>query len=314
MRCLLQGVLLATCLSVGTVTVQAHEDCDVGCTDEACAEGVEVNYGPRSCTSRGTLLQWSYGTSFSGGPPGADEPLVTDRPDFTEASVTVGRGVVQLEAGYTYVYNNSAGEQEIGQSYPEALWRIGMLAEWFEFRIAWTYASQRLDGVQESGGEDLYLGAKIALTPQERILPEMAIIPQMTVPTGASAFSANEVLAGLNWIYAWEVCDCISTAGSTQFNRAIEDFDILLGTESYHEIAQSWTVAYSLSDQLGAYTEWFAFFPTGANQAQNEHYFNGGFTVLLSNDIQWDIRAGVGLNKAAEDYFVGTGLSLRYGR
>jgi len=27
--------------------------------------------------------------------------------------------------------------------------------------------------------------------------------------------------------------------------------------------------------------------------------------------VQWDVRAGVGLNDAADDYFVGTGLSVR---
>ena len=54
-------------------------------------------------------MQWSYGTSFSGGPD-LDEPLVTDRPDFTEASSTVGRGVAQLEFGYTYTYNDDAGQ------------------------------------------------------------------------------------------------------------------------------------------------------------------------------------------------------------
>ena len=64
--------------------------------------------------------------------------------------------------------------------------------------------------------------------------------------------------------------------------------------------------------KFGAYTEWFALFPHSADTARPEHYFNGGFTYLLSDDIQWDIRAGKGLNGAADDYFVGTGVSLRY--
>jgi hypothetical protein len=33
---------------------------------------------------------------------------------------------------------------------------------------------------------------------------------------------------------------------------------------------------------------------------------------LISNNIQWDIRAGLGLNDDAADYFAGTGLSLRF--
>jgi len=259
-----------------------------------------------SCESRGTLLQWSIGTSFSGGPD-LDEPLVTDRPDFTEASSTVGLGVAQLEIGYTYTFDNDGTTSTRSHSSPEPLLRYGVLADWLELRVGWNYADQVSGGVQVSGSEDLYLGFKIGLTPQEHFLPEMALIPQMTVPTGASPFSADEVLPGLNWVYAWEIDDCISTAGSTQFNRAIDEGS----AGAYTEWAQSWTVAYSLSDRVGAYTEWFAFFPHSSDTEKPEHYFNGGFTYLISDDVQWDIRAGAGLNDAADDYFVGTGLSIR---
>ncbi|HUG70137.1 MAG TPA: transporter [Pirellulaceae bacterium] len=260
----------------------------------------------RTC-SPGTLMQWSYGNSFSGGPD-LSEPLVTDRPDFTEASSTVGRGVAQLEFGYTYTSDNSGTEQTLGHSYPETLLRYGIFANWLEFRAAWNYANEQVNGVGVSGSEDLYLGFKIGLTPQEGLLPEMALIPQMTVPTGHNAFTADQVLPGVNWIYGWEVNDFISTAGSTQFNRAVD----ATTSASYTEYAQSWTIAYSLADKLGAYTEWFALFPSSADTAKPEHYFNGGFTYLISNDVQWDIRAGVGLNEAADDYFVGTGLSIRF--
>ena len=113
---------------------------------------------------------------------------------------------------------------------------------------------------------------------------------------------------GINWIYAWEINDCISTAGSTQGNRRIDGAT----GNSYLEIAQSWTIAYTLSDKLGAYTEWFALIPSGADTARTEHVFNGGFTWLLSNDVQFDIRAGWGLNEAAPDFFTGTGVSMRF--
>ncbi|MCH8830860.1 MAG: transporter, partial [Planctomycetes bacterium] len=113
---------------------------------------------------------------------------------------------------------------------------------------------------------------------------------------------------GLNWIYAWEINEHISTAGSTQINRSLDDGS----GRSYLELAQSWTVAFTLSEKLGLYTEWFALFPHSADTAQVEHYFNFGFTYLISDDIQWDIRYGRGLNGAAFDYFIGTGLSIRF--
>jgi hypothetical protein len=191
----------------------------------ACAgPSVAQNRGciPSGCVPRGTLFQWSYGTSFSGGPD-LNAPLVTDRPDFTEATSTVGRGVAQLEMGYTYIYDNDGTDQTTDHVYPEALLRVGVLADWLEFRTAWTYVNEVVNGNETSGSNDLYLGFKIGLTPQEGILPEMALIPQMFVPTGADAFSADQVLPGVNWIYGWELNDRISTAGSTQFNRAIDD-------------------------------------------------------------------------------------------
>lgn len=255
----------------------------------------------------GTLFLWSEGTGVEGGPD-LDEPLVTDRPDFTEASSTVGLGVAQLEIGYTYTFDDDGTTSTKSHSYPEPLLRYGILKEWLELRVGWNYASEETGAARASGGEDLYLGFKIGLTPQDEFLPEMALIPQMTVPTGADAFTSDEALPGVNWIYSWGINDFLSIAGSTQFNRARDEAT----SATYTEWAQSLTAGYSLTDELGAYTEWYAFFPNGADTARVEHYFNGGFSYLLSDDIQWDIRAGTGLTGASDDFFAGTGLAIRF--
>ena len=201
----------------------------------------------------GTLLRWSYGNSDEGGPPGREEPLVSDRPDFTEASTTVGRGVAQVEMGYTYTYDNTDGVRTKSHSFPEMLWRVGAFAEWFELRLAFNVGSEDVaisgqPDTSTTGAEDLYLGFKIGLTSQEGILPEMALMPQMTVPLG-SELSNDIVLPGLNWLYGWDINEFLSTGGSTQINKAVEDNDNI-----YHEVAQSWTVGYSLTERLGAYT------------------------------------------------------------
>lgn len=280
-----------------------------GCAD--AAENGPCNYGPPLCQSRGTLFQWSYGTSFSGGPD-LDEPLVTDRPDFTEASSTVGQGVAQIEFGYTFTSDSESGTRVRSHSLGEPLLRYGILADWLELRLGLFPIVERTSSGGRTnttaGTEDLYLGLKIGLTPQEGPLPEMALIPQMTVPTGSSAFTNDEVLPGVNWIYGWELTESLSTAGSTQINRTIDE-----GTgRAYSEIAQSWTVASSLNDRLGAYTEWFALFPHSADTARVEHYVNGGFTYLVNNDVQLDVRVGKGLNRAADDWFAGAGMSVRF--
>jgi hypothetical protein len=254
-----------------------------------------------------TLLSWNSPLAEPGG-PNLDEPLVTDRPDFTEASSTVGRGVLQIESGYTFSFDDDEGDETRSHSYPETLWKLGVFADWLELRFVYNYGDEDFNGIIATGSEDLNLGTKLSLTGQAGILPQTAIILQMTIPTGDDSFSADEALPGINYIYSWTINDFVSMAGSTQANRVIE----ALPETAYAEFAQSWTFGYSLTEKLGAYTEWFVLVPHSAEHARNEYYFDGGFTYYITDNVMWDIRAGVGLDEDADDFFAGSGLSLRF--
>ena len=200
-------------------------------------------YGHCGAYGEKTLFRWP------GQAPSEEEeeeqPLATDRPDFTEASSTVGRGRAQLEFGYTYSCDDEDGVRVRAHSFPETLLRVGMLAEWFEFRIQWNYGVERTTdaGVSStiSEPEDLYLGVKLWLTEQDGFFPEMALVPQMTVPTAPEfadlfpplfpptrAFGAGEVLPGVNWLYGWDVGEIGYIAGSTQVNRALDESGMYL--------------------------------------------------------------------------------------
>ena len=258
-----------------------------------------------------TLLKWNSAAEEQGGPPGWDEPLASDRPDFTEASSAVGRGVSQLEMGYTYSYDDGNGARVSSHSYPETLLRQGFLTDWLELRFGWNQGSEasELGGTftSASGSEDLYLGVKLGLTAQQGIWPEMSIMPQMTVPLG-SVFSTDRVLPGVNWLYGWEITDFINTGGSTQFNLSIDG----LTADEYVEYAQSWTIGYSLAENVGAYTEWFVLVPAGAETARTEHYLDAGVTYNWSNNLQFDVRIGKGVSAAATNYFTGVGAVVRF--
>ena len=245
-------------------------------------------------------------------PRASEEPLASDRPDFTEASSTVGKGRVQLEGGYTFTQDGAG--PTTSHSYPEALFRIGMIVDWLEFRIGQNFGNtggHSPQGVFHTGGaEDLYLGVKLGLTEQKGVLPETALIVQTTVPSGHRDFTSGKVLPGLNYLFGWDVIeDRLTFGGSLQANRAVD-----ADAHGYVEIAQSLTVGYGLTKKLGAYTEWFAFYPAGATAPDVValHYFNGGFTYRLTPNIQLDIRAGLGLNRHADDFFAGTGFAVRY--
>lgn len=239
-----------------------------------------------------------------------DVPLASDRPDFTEASITVGYRRVQVEMGYTYIQDNAAVDRS-AHSFPETLYRIGMFAEWFELRIAWNYGvNLNRDNVVSNifdGGQDLYLGIKLNLTEQDGWLPEMALAPQMNVPTGHDDFSSDEVEPGVNWLYGWDVTEKLGIGGSTQVNRTLDEADVF-----YTEWADSITANYFFTEKFGMYIEWFGLFPAGSAVELPQLYADGGFMLRPHKNLQLDFRAGVGLNDAADDFFAGAGSVFRF--
>ena len=262
---------------------------------------------------RKTLFSWNYEPRNAEEEPEENDRLVTDRPHFSEASSLVGLGRVQIETGYTRIGLRDGNQALIGHSFPETLFRIGMLAEWFELRIGYNYGVEEfLDPIgmrsRNSGSQDLYVAAKLALAEQRGVLPEMAIFPQLRVPTGSRVFTDNQPLPGFLLAYSWKLADWLELECNTQLNRRRDDAD-----HFYTEFIQTVNVEYDLTEHLGAYTEWFCFVPSGAVSANAlpQHYFNGGFQIYFSNNVQLDLRAGVGLNDHSDRYFAGVGLSVR---
>ena len=101
---------------------------------------------------------------------------------------------------------------------PAFLFRIG-LVEHLEMRIGWvgyTYAHtretirERTDngGYQtqvergwDQGASDLYLGLKLEVLEQDGIIPQFAIMPAMTVPSGSAGFSSGDVQPNFVLLY-----------------------------------------------------------------------------------------------------------------
>lgn len=273
----------------------------------------------RPLTGPKTLMSWNTGDASeddSGGPEtGPDETIVTDRPDFTEASSAVGLGVRQLEMGYTFYDFTRDGVDQRSATYPELLARLGVFANWFEFRLGWTMTQQTTDAgppiprATDVGSSDIYIGSKIWLTEQAGILPEMVIMPQAQLPAGSDPFTTGQVLPGLSWLYGWDINDWLSIGASTQGNR---DQDAT--GKFYTQYAQSLTINYQWTERFGGYTEYFGLYPTGAREPglTPQQYLDGGFRYLVTRDLQLDIRAGMGLNDASDDFFAGSGLSVRF--
>ena len=247
-----------------------------------------------------------------------EERIETERHDFTQSAVTVGRGVVQVEGGYSYYYKDTEEEIESSHTTPEMLLRVG-LSEDIEFRLRFNYVWQFIDVEPDiSGSEDLRWSLKLQLTrPEERgILPTTAVDLRGSAPTGADVFTTDQVEFSVDYIYQWKLCDGMTLAGSTAYaTSGFGDFGLLPDEpagDRFNSFSQSAVLGFELSESNTLYAEWFAIYSDGLEDEFVISIFNIGVDHYLTEDIVVDIRAAVGLSGEADDFFTGVGGGFRF--
>ena len=250
-------------------------------------------------------------------PATLDGPLETDRPDFTEGTNAVAAGHVQFELGYTFTYDREGDARLRDHTAPELLVRIGLVDN-FELRIGWEgYSWSRERGqtelisgrsvVRERQGQsanDMSLGFKLKLLDQDGWQPDLGIITEISVPTGSTEASSGDVDPELKLLWAYDLSETFSLAGNINVGVPTQD------GHRFVQASASLVLGIQLSDTWGSYVEYFGFYPN-TDTTDAAHYINGGFTYLVNDNLQLDIRVGFGLNEEADDFFTGVGLSWR---
>ncbi len=245
-----------------------------------------------------------------------EERIETERHDFTQSTTTVGRGVVQFEAGYSYFYKDENEEREQSHTTPELLVRIG-LAEHVEFRVRYNEVWRFVDEhAGESGSEDLRWGLKLRATDQCNWVPESAVELRFTAPTGSREWSTERVEFGLDYIYGWRLNERAEIYGSTGFaTNALGDFSLLPDEQAgdhFMLYTQSVALGYEMTEQTTLYTEFFGLFADGLAEDQNPVFFNVGVDFYVTDDVVVDFRVGMGLNGDSDDLFAGAGGGWRF--
>lgn len=247
-----------------------------------------------------------------------EERIETERHDFTQSAVTVGRGVVQVESGYSYFYKQTVDETESAHTAPELLLRVG-LSEDIEFRVRWNHAWVFVDDEDDQiGSEDLRYTLKFQLTRQRcgALLPTSALEVRGTAPTGGEAFSTNRAEFSLDYIYQWQISEGVTIAGSTGFGtNGFGDFSLLSDeptSESFNLLSQSVVLGLELSESNTMYTEWYGIFSNGLDDEFVTSVFNIGIDHYVTDNFVLDFRAGVGLSEDSDDFFTGIGGGYRF--
>jgi hypothetical protein len=232
-----------------------------------------------------------------------DDPLVGDRPDFTESAVTVAPGRLQLEGGYTF---ERAGEAEL-HTIGELLMRIGVGAS-TEIRVevgSWLHlddGASTVDGLADPG-----LGLKQRFLAGDGAVPELALLAASSVPIGNAEVSTVRPEPSLVAAAGWELDE--RTALGANLGWA-GNFDPDLD-ERFSSVWLSASLAYAATGRLGLFLETYGFDQEEVD-GDATGYVDAGATWLANPDLQFDLRCGRGFSGLDYAWFAGAGVVARF--
>jgi hypothetical protein len=239
--------------------------------------------------------------------------LVTDRPDQTESAVVVPEGDFQGEFGAAFARDEARGEAVEVLGGPGTLLRYGV-AERFELRLAWagvleleTKGAGRRE--RQSGAADPELGFKLSLLSPERGDGwRLALLVHASVPVGDDELGSPRADPSLRLLGAHDLREGIGLGWNVGYETG--SFESGGTRHTLGRFVYTGSVGYELAPRWGAFVELFGDLP-GSDPDPAAHSFDAGVTFLLTDLLQLDVAAGLGLNDAAEDWFVGAGVSFR---
>ena len=254
----------------------------------------------------------ALGLLLSSGSAAAQTPIDSaDRPGRTTPTTIVPKGMLQVESGVEFERVTADHEpNKTTITLPDLLLRVG-ITDRFEARL-------RADGLlyevrdqlrDRALGSDLVLGAKLRLFSQHGLIPETALLGELSFPVGSDPVTSGGFDPRLDGLYEWKLVETLSLLLNTGFawptqgrrdSRRIFEFD--------PRASFNWQV----TPRIGAFAEYYGEVKTG--RVADEHSIDGGITwLVVAKRVQLDLSAGAGLNEAAPEWFVSAGISMRFG-
>ena len=236
----------------------------------------------------------------------ADSAISADRPGFATPPSVLGRGVAQVEGGFTFSVSTDGLLRQHTFTVGSPLLRVGVGGP-IELRVAGDgFLSRSDDGVSHAttGWSDLSVGAKVAVLHEARILPAISLLPSISVPTGYRAFTSSTYDPGLAVAGLKTLPAGLSLVGTLAATSISEE---KARHARYSSAIALWFPAPARS---AAYIEMYAVAFGGAGSASARIY-DAGLTHNFGPNLQIDIEAGRRLYSGTPCWFVATGFALR---
>ncbi len=252
----------------------------------------------------------------------------TDRSDFTDTPVSVGKGGTILETGFTYTRILAVDSHTEIRTLPETLLRVGITDE-FELRfktLGYSLINQydRTTGQSGSifGMNDLDLGFKYEIFQQKNWVPLTTLVTGVILPSGTNGVSGNSVQPHFNLVNGWAIRRYLflkhqfgldyltqpsfSVAGPGGSSSPYTLVGHRSAVDSYHS---SISCLYQATQRIGGFVEWFTTY--GPNQP-TINYADTGLFIYLTPTVQLDCVIGSSIAASDDILFTKMGFSTRW--
>ncbi len=245
-------------------------------------------------------------------PRGFMRAMSTDRPDTTESPITVDAGHVQLEMSFVdYATDRRTADGARTESFTAAPlnFKLGLLDDTDLQVVLQPYLHERTEDalaasvVTDQGFGDVTLRLKHNLWGNDGGETALALMPFITLPTGAAGLSSEHLEGGIIVPFSLALPDDFELG-------LMAEVDFLhSGGEGATVFLHTAVLGREIVDSLRGFVEYAG---VASTHEAYQPSLNTGLVWTLTENLALDLGVRIGLNRHAEDFGLFLGLSIRY--
>ena len=220
--------------------------------------------------------------------------LVTDRPDQTESSRTVGKGYLQIESGFLLGFDTEEQYMTRRILAPTTLFRYG-ITRGLELRVVSQFETMKVFDESAQGISDMEVGVKIQVLKKEGVNTEIAFVSSLLLPTGTLEFYDES--GGI--INKLAVSHTLNETLGLGYNLGYT-----YPGSGYGNLTYSLVLGVEVNERVGMYVEPFG---EVVDMAEFQLNADAGLTYLVRENLQLDFSFGTGLINRRMNY-ISTGV------
>jgi hypothetical protein len=234
---------------------------------------------------------------------------IVNRPTFGTGVCTVRTGHVVLENGYTNLVTTGSGGGNTA-TYPQSLIRIGTSDPHLDVEVGPISENHSsLGGVFASGSSDLAIGAKYELGYTSNA--DWGVNAVVSIPTGATAFSAGNAQYTGNFNWAYTVNSEFGLPGTLGFN-AFSAFVSAGIPQSYFAFTPTIELSAALPGGPSQISAEYAYFSKAGPALGSKYFADFIYQRDFGQHVQLDVEYGFSptLLNGQQQHYIGAGLSI----